>query len=334
MEGNTPAEAPKRTWTRYVLPIAIVLVVGAIAGGIMYQIQKSPCTILVNGKPVTSVESRFIAKRVLAAARELKAHGAPSDVLRFADKVTIRGASASVETSDVPEAVRAVEESASVEAELYAINIDGTPIIGLKNKADADRTLELVKKYYEKGLQNLAGKSTFKGDVFVERRFIGTDKFRLTPEDACNTLTSISEPALTHMIQPGDRAVHLPAQYGISLDELKALNPGVDLDRLTEGNQLIIRRAKQPITVITKSIVTKTETISPPTDAMRYGSTRTGKRVMRMMVTYENGRPASQEIISQITTWDRPKSSYSEEGSYSSSRRHYRHYRRSRQSSE
>ena len=192
-------------------------------------------------------------------------------------------------------------------------------MIGLPSKALADRTMELVKQHYEKGLPNVIGKSAFKGDVFVEKRFIAAGKFRETPEQARDTLTGVIEPAVTHTVVSGDRAVNIARQYGLSLDTLKGLNPGVDMERITEGDQLVIQRAKQPVTVITRSIVTKTVEITPPPEAARYGRARTGKRVMQVMMTYENGQRAGEEIISQITTWDRPKSRHSD-GSYSTRR--------------
>ena len=319
MEDQSSTPAPKRTWTRRRLLAGAIPFIAFASGVVLYQVQKSPCAILINGKPVATVESRFVAKRVLAEARALNAHGAPSSALRFVERVTMRRASGSDEMSEIPEAVHAVEQAASVEAELFAISVDGAPMIGLPSKALADRTMELVKQHYEKGLPNAVGKSTFKGDVFVAKRFIAADKFRETPETARDTLTVITEPAVTHTVVSGDRAVNIARQYGKSLVTLEALNPGVDMERITEGDLLVIQRAKQPVTVITRSVVTKTVEIAPPPEAARYSRSRTGKRVMRVMMTYENGQPASEEIISQITTWDRPRSRHSD-GSYSGRR--------------
>lgn len=328
MEDKSSTQSGRQPWGGRLYLLAVAVVVLGAAAGAIYQLQKSPCTILVNGTPVANVESRLVAKKVLAQARELGSHGAPSHAVRFVDRVTLRGVSGQADMSELPEAVGALQKAAAVEAELYAINVDGTPLVALSSKADADQTLELVKQYYEKDLHDLVGKSTFKGDVFVEKHYIGTEKYYKNPEDACRALTSISEDAVTHTITPGDRAVHLAAQYHVSFNELKALNPGLDMDRLTEGDQLVIRPAKQPVVVICKAIAMKTVTVTPPSDTGRYSRSRTGTRVMRVMMTYENGRPAGEEIISQLTTWDRPKSSYADEGS--STGRHYRHYRRHR----
>ncbi|MCX6376739.1 MAG: hypothetical protein NTU88_12025, partial [Armatimonadetes bacterium] len=212
---------------------------------------------------------------------------APSSALRFAEEVTIRAASKDAEVSDLPEAVGALENATTVQAELWAVSVDGVPVAGLRSRKDAEKTLDLVKRHYESGLPNTCGESSFKGNVFVERRYVDAGKYHSSPEKACEALVSIVESPIMHVVQAGDRAVHLARDYHVSLDELQANNPNVNLDQLTEGDSLVIRRATQPITVISKALVTKT------------------------VVVNENGAPAGQELISQITTWNRPKISHS-----------------------
>jgi hypothetical protein len=168
-----------------------------------------------------------------------------------------------------------------------------------------------VKTHYESGLPNTCGESSFKGNVFIERRYVDASKYHSSPEKACEALTSIIEPPIMHVVQTGDRAVYIAKKYDISLDELQSNNPNLDLDELTEGESLVIRRATQPITVISKALVTKTEVVMLPSEARRHSRAGAGKRTVRMLVTYENGAPAGQELISQITNWDRPKISYS-----------------------
>jgi LysM repeat protein len=221
--------------------------------------------------------------------------------------------------TDMPEAVRALEKAAAVEGELHAITVDGKQWAAFSSEADAKRTLELVKEHYEKNIKGLQGNSTFKETVFVEKRYVDTAKFYDRPEDASIVLTSVSQPALMHTVERGDRAVKLAQQYGIPFNQFKKQNPGTNMHQLTEGDQLLIRGARRPITVVSKAVITKTVTVSPPSDARRYSGARTGKRVMRVLATYENGRQVSEEVISQITTWDRP--AYSVERTTSRRRR-------------
>ena len=77
-----------------------------------------------------------------------------------------------MEITDLPEAMRKVEKLVTVKAELYAINVDGEPLVAFVNKDDADETLKLVKSYYENKLPNKQLESTFKGSVYVEQRHV------------------------------------------------------------------------------------------------------------------------------------------------------------------
>ena len=310
MQGKAATNSARRVLVK---PVLFTMVAAAVLGtfAALYYGRNTPCTILVEGKQIASVESRAIAKEALAEARRGQAGDVQSGGLRFAEEVTLRAASKDADLADLPEAVGALENATSVEAELWAVSVDGLPVAGLRSQKDAEKTLDLVKRYYERGMPNVYGESSFKGKVFVERRYVDAGKYHSSPEKACEALTSVIEPPIIHVVQTGDRAVHLAKKYDISLDELQSNNPSVDLDRLTEGDSLVIRRAAQPITVISKALVTKTVVVMPPSEVRRHSQASAGKRTVRMLVTYENGAPAGQELISQITTWDRPKISRS-----------------------
>jgi hypothetical protein len=309
MQGKASTDSARRAIVKPVLFTMVIAALGTSAA--LYYVRTTPCTILVEGKPIASVESRVVAKKALAEARRGRAGDVQSGGLRFAEEVTLRAASKDADLADLPEAVGALENATTVQAELWAISVDGVPTAGLRTRKDAEKALDLVKRHYESGLPNTCGESSFKGNVFVERRYVDAGKYHSSPEKACDTLTSVIESPIMHVVQSGDRAVYLAEKYDISLDELQSNNPNLDLEQLTEGESLVIRRATQPITVISKALVTKTVVVMPPSEAGRRSRASAGKRTVRMLVTYENGAPAGQELISQITTWDRPKISHS-----------------------
>jgi len=304
MQSKSPERRARRIWAVGLIVAGAVAGIGVFAA--VYFARNAPTAILVDGRPIAVVESRAVAKTALANARLSRAAGIPSRDLRFVRPVILRAASRNSEITDLPECVRALEAVTSVEADLFAIAVDGVPVVALRSKKDAEEALDLVKAEYERGIQNLCGKSTFKGNVFISRQFVDVGLFRDSPKSAFDALTAVAEPSTIHIVEPGDRAVYIAERYDISLDDLEAANPGVNLDRLTEGDKLVIRQEKQPITVVSRAMVTETVQITPP-PGTRQSSHRTGERIMRMMVTYENGRPVAREIISQITTWDRPR---------------------------
>lgn len=292
--------------TNRALPIWVAflgIILGVISWAVVGHFQNAPYAIEVDGKQIVTVESRSAAKRVLADVRLQGTSDASPRAVRFVESVTFHRAQGRAALSDLPEAVRAIEEVVSMEAERWAIIVNDKPAIALTRKKDAEKALELVKRFYESKVKSLYSRSTFKESVFVDRRFVEIEKLRSSPEDAFTALTTTSEAPLVHTVKRGDRAVHIVTQYDISMSQLKSLNPRVDPDTLIEGDLLTIRLPKLPITVICKSMVTESVSVSPP-KGVRYDP-RTGTRVSKMLVTYENGQKVSEEVISQVTTWER-----------------------------
>ena len=292
----------KRTAGTWVVCIALIL--GVVAWAVVSHIQSVPFTIEVAGKPIVTVESRAIAKKVLADVRVQGASVPSPGSTRFVESVTFSRAAGNAEVSDVPEAVRALGEVVSVEAQGWAVIVDDKPVLALTSKEDSEKALDLVKRFYEAKVKSLYSRSTFKESVSLDKRFVRIGKLLSSPEDAANALTTTSEKPQLHIVQRGDRAVHIATRYEITLSQLKSLNPGVDPNRITEGDTLVVRLPKLPITVVCKSLIIETASVTPP-EGVRHGP-KSGTRVSKMLVTYENGKRISEEIISQVTTWDRP----------------------------
>lgn len=328
MHDNTLVPHSRRIWPKRALFVAIIL---ALAAGILVsRISGVPNTIYVDGSPLVTVNSARAAKAVMQKVRLQRADGVTNGYVRFAQLVTLRQAKEGSSISDIPEAARILDKVVTVEADLYAIVVDDKPLAALANMNDAEETLNLAKSYYEKKLRHLCAESTFKENVYIRKHYVEAEKFCPSPQEAVRILTSVADKPVIHVIQRGDRAMKIAAQYGISFNELKRLNIDLNLERLTEGDQLMIRRPKLPITVLCKALVTKTEQLNPPNELGRYRRTQGGKRQLRMLVTYENGQPASEEILSQVTTWDRPKGRAQDDEYDGRKSRRYRHYRHRR----
>ncbi len=189
----------------------------------------------------------------------------------------------------------------------YAITVDGVTAAALSSRRDAQDTLDLLRHAYDKPGTKAVGESTFKEKVSIIHRLTAAGVVYNTPKEACQALTEPVEPAIIHTIVVGDRAVDLAKQYNVTLDKIQGLNPLIDVALLNEGDQILIRPAKRLITVLNRSLVTQTVDIMPPSDMARLGSRQTGKRTMKVLQTCENGTPTKQEVISQITTWERPR---------------------------
>ena len=306
MHAQNSEHSAKRIWTERAVFAAIIVGIGIWTA--VSRLQSAPSTIVVDGKPIVSVESRSAAKKALIDVRLQRAIGVPAGSVRFAQQVTLRTAPKDAELAELPEAVRALQEVVTVEAELFAITANGKPVVAFTLKEDAEQTLSLVKRYYEDKIRNLHAESTFKEKVLIEKRYVDVQTFCASTEEAVRTLTSTAEKPMIHVVQWGDRAAKLAQRYVVPLAELKKLNPDMDLNRISEGDELLIRRAAAPVTVISKVLVTKTVAVTRPRAVIRYRGARVGKRVTKTLITYENGEQVGEEIISQVTTWEKASS--------------------------
>ena len=290
-------------FSRTIFP-AVVVVICAWAA--ISRFTDVPTTITVSGKPLVTVESRNAAKAVISKVRLDESGDIPSKSVRFSKPVRYQKASDGAEIADTDEAVSALKTAVGVETELYCIMVDNKPLVGLESKEDTEKALELLKSRYEDKTGRKHTESTFKETVLIDHFYIDPHFYQSSPEKAVEAMTIITEKPVYHTVVPGDRTVKLAVRYGISLAELKSCNPQINIDYIVEGDRLLVKRPKLPITVVSKSLVHKTNHITSPPEMGRRYSRRTGTREMEVMTTSENGEPVSEDIISQITTWENP----------------------------
>ncbi len=336
MNDQVPNRFGNRIWTERAVFATVIAGIGIWMG--VSQLTKVPHAVLVNGKPLVNVESLGAAKRLLNDARRLNVGNVPGDRVRFHQNVTIRPVGKDAEITDMAEAGRKLGEATTVEAEAYAIVIDRTPIVALADRSDSEQALKLVKENYERKLGGHSAVSTFKEDTHIDKRYVSADKLCESTSDAVRILTSAPNGPTMHTVKLGDRAAKLAIQYKVPLADMKRMNPQADLDHLHEGDQLIMQVAKAPLTVISKIQSSELRNITPPSGLGRYGTIKSGRRQANIVAIYENGEKVSEEIISQVTTWDRPKTQpdqYDGQSDYSDgsrrSKRHWRHYRSQQQ---
>ena len=282
---------------------AVFISILAVVAGWLYtsRLSSGPTSIVIDGKPVVTVESKVMAEAVLDRVRSAKTEGLPDSEIRLTEPVRLKKASSKAGMAEMPEAVSALESRVGVEAALTCIVVDGKPVVALGQEKAASETLELLKKHYQQELETRA-ESEFKESVYIDKLFVDPGIYRRTSEEAVRVLTTPTEDPTYHTVERGDRAAKIVPKYDISLAELKKLNPEVNVEQITEGDRLLIRLPGMPVTVITRAVRTKTVTVTPPPGAGRTG--RVGTREMKIEVTYHNGQPVRERIVSQITRWE------------------------------
>ncbi len=302
MRKTDTEHSPRTPWLERGV---FLLIISALGLWVAYtQLVGVPHTVLVDGKALATLDSRREASSVLDEVRDRQLDGKQIAASAFAQRVSLRKASGSAEIDSRGNAVSALDQALVLKAQGYAILVDDKAVIALAKEDDAFRALDLLKQKYAQRLKQLYSRPAFKEQVTIDRLYLPVESIMVDPEKAAEYLTVAHDKPVHHTIKPGDRAVRITAHYGISLDDLKSLNPRMDTDRLTEGDRLLVSRPKPPVTVITKALETKIAPVRTP--AVRGIPAKTGKRQTWMVVTYENGRVVDQLATRVMTTWDKP----------------------------
>jgi len=266
-----------------------------------------PHAIVIDGNIISTVASLGEAKESVAQAKSMIAGKQLSDDIHLPQKISFKYVSNPDNIMSIDTSANLISKHISAEALLYTITANGKPVAALNNEYEAKETLERLKIYYNHLPGDLKGKSSFKEKVRIKQQFAPLHIACESVDDAVKFLTKYTKQPQRHIVMQGERAVNIASKYGIPVSDIERLNPETDVAVLEPMQSIIIHPGLKPITVVTKGFVTVTTQLEPPPDAYRYGRNITGKRTTKMVTVYENGSPVQSEIVSQVTTWNRPK---------------------------
>lgn len=188
----------------------------------------------------------------------------------------------------------------------YVLTVDGKFIGAAAEQVQLDRMLDAIQAPYIT-------------DNTVDVGFVETVSIthEYTPSDIMQDLTQM-EAALTentngetvYTVQKGDTFSAIAYANDMSIDELKALNPGIDINKLYIGQTLTVREVIPFLSVRTVDALTYEEEIPSPVvevkdDSMYQGTKKTvtagkaGQAVVTADVTYVNGVEKERTVISR-----------------------------------
>lgn len=280
-EGGSARKLRVRLWLERTVFLAVIvmlvlLYLGALPGG------RRVCLVTVDGDPVTVIETRADAARILD---EIKSESdlRPEEI-KFAQEVKLHDVSAmrNPVQSD-SEAIEALRSRLEVVAPAAAILADGELVIALPDQSEAVRTLSLL-------LTSLAppGPNTtvyFKEKVKVQARDVAPDRLVHSAEEAAEIVADEASSTSEHEIKPGESAWQIARDHEVTLPRLAHANPEGDLEKLRAGAKLKIPGRLPSITVIARKEFE--EEVGPGT----HGRTR------KVRITYENGMEVRRDVI-------------------------------------
>ncbi|MDO8683224.1 MAG: G5 domain-containing protein [Armatimonadota bacterium] len=271
-------------------------------------LSSSSCVVLANGAPIVTVENRGVANELLDEVLN-SAAGDNAEDAEFAQTIELRR-KPSASPLDRESALAILKMKLIVWADKWAVLIDGKPHAALDTKEQAGETLELARQRYGKLAPNLLDEPSFKQNVTVQLQKVDMRKWRKTPIEAAELLFSSDGKPAIHVVKKGEVASVIAERYDMPLAEMRKLNPGRSLDRLQIGDKLKVGRGNTPLTVVVHDLITRTESIPPPVQSvtsvqMFAGKTtvltpgRSGKRIAKFQVNYENGVQTGRELLEE-----------------------------------
>ena len=190
----------------------------------------------------------------------------------------------------------------------YILTVDGQALGAVTDRAQIDQMLdEIAAPYVNADTISV----TYDKAVGVSLEYTPSESIKDISEMKA-ALTANTSGQTTYEVQKGDTFMALAFSNGMTMAEMEALNPGVDINKLQIGQLLNIKEEVPYLSVQTVDSITYTEEI-PCTvrevedDTMYQGESKVldpgvpGEALVSANVTYVNGHERERDILSSTT---------------------------------
>lgn len=274
-----------------------------------------PYAILADGKPIVNVATEKEANSVLDQVRKSIPNIKPSDV-DFTQDVEIGRGDRHGEVLSVADAAKAVKGNVSIRLKKTAIVVSGVPVVAVDSKEVAQEVLDTAKQKFGTLAKNLMEEPAFKEECDVQVRDVDPEIYQSTVEGALDMLLSGSggSGSGTYVVASGDVAGSIASRLHMTMEQLRQLNSGRNLDKLQIGDHLKVAqssgKARPHITVVVRDKSSRREAIPYNTENVssmqmfegkqsELSPGRNGLRDVVVAETYENGVKTGSEVVEE-----------------------------------
>ena len=184
------------------------------------------------------------------------------------------------------------------------LTVNGKMIGAAESAEELQAALDSIKNVYVTGNTVSA---QFVENVSVTREYTPTTDIKAV-SDMYSVLTANSMEQVDYEVKAGETFSGIANAHGMSMEELKILNPGVDINKLMIGDILVISQAVPFLSVQTVDNLTyngpvEFEVVEVPDDTMYQGNSKIltpgveGEAIYNADVTYYNGVEQGREIL-------------------------------------
>ncbi|HHV95288.1 MAG TPA: peptidoglycan DD-metalloendopeptidase family protein [Clostridiaceae bacterium] len=201
-----------------------------------------------------------------------------------------------------------IEQSVTILAKAYEINVDGTPMGYLRDKSSAEEVLNRIKAPYI-GEEDDVDTFSFLEQVEIIEKEIPVEQLQ-SVEEVYNNLSKPKEEIKVYIVKKGDTVSDIAEEYGLKVANIKKANPDLDVDRISIGQEIKLTVPRYTINVIKKEYVSYEEEIPygkkyEDTDSLYKGQTQVkvegvnGRKLVKTEVMSINGIVESTTVVSE-----------------------------------
>lgn len=187
----------------------------------------------------------------------------------------------------------------------YVLSVDGKVIGAATDRDTIEGLLEQVKAPY---INENTVSSEFASNIQITHEYTPSS-IEQDPAKMLEALTANTTGDTTYTVQAGDTFMALAFANDMSMEEMEALNPGVDVNKLMIGQELNIKETIPVLSVRTVESISYTESVAPAVEevedsSMYEGETKVlqagvnGQNLVTADVTYLNGTEESRTVTS------------------------------------
>ncbi len=198
-------------------------------------------------------------------------------------------------------------DSVSGELRKYQVAVDGQTVGTVKDEATLDQLLESLKTKYT--TENTVS-AEFLDTVHIQPVYEADNL--MTIQEMENALLANKGGSTTYTVEAGDTFSGIAYANDMSMSDLEALNPGMDINRLMVGDVLNVKELTPVLSVQTIEDQTYLQPIACPVEevedsSMYIGDSKVltqgteGEAQVNATVTYVNGQETARTINSSTT---------------------------------
>ena len=191
----------------------------------------------------------------------------------------------------------------------YVLTVNGQFIGAAQDRETLNGVLEQVKAAY---VDENTVSAEFTSGVYITHEYTPSD-VNQDPAAMLATLTANTNGQTTYEVQKGDTFMQIAFDNDMSMSELEALNPDVDINRIYIGQLLNVKEEIPFLSVKTVDNVTYTQSIECPVvevqdDSMYQGESKVldagvpGEQIVNADIAYLNGVEQERTVLSTQVT--------------------------------